>query len=47
MAVQLNTHFTYKKLFRAVIPSILMMICRIKVSLSNFNDSWSIRFYDR
>ena len=26
MAVQLNTHFTYKKLFRAVIPSILMMI---------------------
>jgi len=26
MAVQLNDHFTYKKLFKAVIPSVLMMV---------------------
>lgn len=26
MAVQLNEHFTYKKLFKAVIPSVLMMV---------------------
>ena len=26
MAIQLNDHFTYKKLFKAVIPSVLMMV---------------------
>ena len=26
MAVQLNDHFTYKKLFKAVLPSIMMMV---------------------
>ena len=26
MAVQLNAHFPYRKLFKAVIPSILMMV---------------------
>ena len=26
MAIQLNDHFTYKKLFKAVVPSVLMML---------------------